>query len=528
MDQTSAPAVSRRAFLEQLAVVGGSGLMMAGMSAMGFDIASASEAPPPMTGGAGKSVVVLGAGVAGMTAAFELRKAGYTVTLLEARGFAGGRCQTARAGFSLTELGGATQVCDFDQGHYINHGPWRIPYHHRSTLHYTKQFKVPLEIMVNDNDRSYLHFSTGSGPLKGKLVRKGEIAADIRGYAAEMFAKLVKKGGLDDPMTAEDRELMVQYLVADGQLSAKDLAYVGTDGRGFIVEPGAGLQPGVRTKPYAREDILRSKTWQVLSSVANYEQQRTMFEPVGGMDQIAMGFAKALGPVITYKAVVTKISQGTNGVEIAAMVDGKPAAYKADYCICTIPLSVLKGIEMNVSPAFKTAMGAAAYAPVGKIGLQMKRRFWEEDEHIYGGHIYTDNQDINSITFPSASGGWQSDKGVLLGYYNFGPNAVKLSALSPAARPAFATDYGKTIFPSYQTDLEKHFSVAWHRVQYNLGGWAFWTDEGRATAYPKLIEPDGRIYLAGEHLSYLGGWQAGGIESAWAQIAKLHQRAMAA
>lgn len=524
MDQTSAPAVSRRAFLEQLAVVGGSGLMMAGMSAMGFDIASASEAPPPMTGGAGKSVVVLGAGVAGMTAAFELRKAGYTVTLLEARGFAGGRCQTARAGFSLTELGGATQVCDFDQGHYINHGPWRIPYHHRSTLHYTKQFKVPLEIMVNDNDRSYLHFSTGSGPLKGKLVRKGEIAADIRGYAAEMLAKLVKKGGLDDPMTAEDRELMVQYLVADGQLSAKDLAYVGTDGRGFIVEPGAGLQPGVRTKPYAREDILRSKTWQVLSSVANYEQQRTMFEPVGGMDQIAMGFAKALGPVITYKAVVTKISQGTNGVEIAAMVDGKPAAYKADYCICTIPLSVLKGIDNGLSPAFKTAMEKCAYAPVGKIGLQMKRRFWEEDHSIYGGHVYTDNQDINNIALPST--GWQSQKGVVLGYYQFGGNAAKVSAKSPADRAAFAVDFGQKVFPAYKESFETSFSVAWHRVKYNLGGWGVWSDEARATAYPVLTEPDGRIYLAGEHMSYIGGWQAGAFESAWQQVERLHARAM--
>jgi monoamine oxidase len=65
-------------------------------------------------------------------------------------------------------------------------------------------------------------------------------------------------------------------------------------------------------------------------------------------------------------------------------------------------------------------------------------------------------------------------------------------------------------------------------VQYNLGGWAEWTEEARASAYPKLVEPDGRIYLAGEHLSYIGGWQAGGIESAWAQIAKLHKRAMAA
>ena len=75
------------------------------------------------------------------------------------------------------------------------------------------------------------------------------------------------------------------------------------------------------------------------------------------------------------------------------------------------------------------------------------------------------------------------------------------------------------------TAFETAFSVAWHRVQYNLGGWAVWSDEARARDYPVLLQPDGRIYLAGEHLSHIGGWQAGGIESAWMQIDALHKRA---
>jgi monoamine oxidase len=527
LDNSSPQAVvTRRSFLEQMALVGGTGLLLAGMEAFGYGIASAAEAPPAMTGGAGKTVIILGAGVAGMSAAYELNKAGYKVQVIEARSFAGGRCQTARAGFSLTELGGATQTCDFDPGLYINHGPWRLPYHHRSVLHYTKLFKVPLEVMVNDNDRSFLFFDKGTGPLAGKKVRKGEIAADIRGSAAEMLAKVVRKGGLDDPMTAEDRELLVQYLIREGRLSRDSLAYTGTDGRGFITPPGAGLEAGTPSKPFAVTDILHSRTWQVLASVAEFEQQRTMFQPVGGMDAIAKAFAKAIGPMIKYSTVVDKIQQDANGVTISATAGGKPVVIKGDYCLCTIPLSVLKSIDLGVSDTFKAAIAAPSYAPVGKIGLQMKRRFWEEDEFIYGGHVHTDNPDIGSITLPST--GWQSNKGVLLGYYQFGANAAKISALSPAARATFATDFGKKIFPTYQSDMEKHFSVAWHRVQYNLGGWAGWSAEARAKSYPTLLEPDGRIYLAGEHLSHLGGWQAGGIESAWQQIAKIHARVMAA
>ena len=106
-------ALSRRMFLERMGGVGGSALVMAGMSALGFGIESAMAAPPTLAAGNGKKVVVLGAGVAGLTSAYELSKAGYDVTVIEARSFAGGRCQTARKGFKLTELGGEAQTCDF-------------------------------------------------------------------------------------------------------------------------------------------------------------------------------------------------------------------------------------------------------------------------------------------------------------------------------------------------------------------------------------------------------------------------------
>jgi monoamine oxidase len=524
-----AGVLTRRRFIERLGLVGGTTMILAGMEALGFGIGSANAAPPELPGTVtGKTVVILGAGLAGMTSAYELTKKGYTVTVLEARSFAGGRCQTGRAGVSLTELGGQTQTCDFDEGLYINHGPWRIPYHHRSTLHYTKEFGVPLELFVNDNDNSYVYFEKGTGPLAGKPVRKGQIAADARGNAAELLAKVINKGGLDLPMTTEDRDLFVAYLVNEGYLSPKDLAYAGTEGRGYEVRPGAGVDPGPGkpTVPYSMTDVLHSKTWAVLTSVANYEQQRTMFQPVGGMDQIAKGFEKKVGHLIQYSAVVEKIDQSDKGVAISYRdADGKPKLAKGDYCICTIPISVLKGIEMSVSAPFKAAMNNVAYAPVGKMGLQMKRRFWEEDHFIYGGHVHTDMRDIGSITLPST--GFQSQKGVILGYYNFGSEAAKVSAKSPADRAALAVAQGQKIFPEYADSYEKSFSVAWHRIAYNLGGWAEWSEAGRKEAYPVLCQPEGRIYLAGEHLSYIGGWQAGAIESAWQQIERLHKRVMA-
>ncbi len=516
---------TRRAFLESLSGVGGAALLMAGMSALGFGIESAAGATPPvLTGKAGKKVVILGSGVAGLTSAYELSNAGYDVTVLEARDRIGGRSYTARKGTQLTELGGESQTCTFDEGYYINPGPWRIPYHHRAYLHYAKTFNVPLELFNNDNDHSYVYFDRGSGPLAGKPIRKQEIAADARGYASEILAKQINQGGLDKDFTAGDRELFLDYLRNEGYLTPKDFKYVGAPGRGFEVDPGAGLQPGVPSKPYAFTDVLQSKTWATLQSVTDYDQQRTMFQPVGGMDQMPAGFARNLKPHIIRKGhVVEKIAQSPDKVEVSYVDDkGQRGTITADYCICTIPLSVLRNIDIQASDRFKKAIGGVSYAPVGKIGLQMKRRFWEDDHAIYGGHVYFDNPDVGSIALPST--GWLGPKGVVLGYYQFGGNAAKISAKSLAERQAFAAAAGQKVFPQYAENIESSFSIAWHRVQYNLGGWAAWSDEGRAVDYPILNEPDGRLYLAGEHLSYLTGWQEGGMESAWRQITKLHQR----
>jgi monoamine oxidase len=523
---TGGEVLTRRRFFEGLAAFGGVSLAMAGMDALGFGFGSAQAAPPTLTGGAkGTKVIILGAGLAGMTAAYELSKAGYQCQILEARSFAGGRCQTAREGFQHTDLMGHSQTCDFDEGLYINHGPWRIPYHHRSTLHYTKLFGVPLESFVNDNDAAYVYFEKGSGPLAGKPIRKGEIAADARGHAAELIAKVASKGDLDAALSPADRDKFVAYMINEGRLSPKDLAYKGTDGRGFAAHPGAGVDPGPGkpSVPYSFKDVLDSGAWKVLSSVAGYEQQRTMLQPIGGMDQIAKGFEKHVGPMIRYSTSVEKVKQSPTGVTVSFRdAAGKAGEIQADYCVCTIPISVLKNIDLDVSAPFKAAMSGVSYAPVNKIGLQMKRRFWEEDHFIYGGHIYNDMPGIGTITLPST--GWQSQKGVLLGYYAFGGEAVKVSAKSPADRAAFAVAAGQKVFPQYAESFETAFSFSWHLAKENLGGWAEWSEAGRRDAYPVLCEPDGRLYLAGEHLSYLGGWQAGAIESAWQQIGKIHAR----
>jgi len=208
-------------------------------------------------------------------------------------------------------------------------------------------------------------------------------------------------------------------------------------------------------------------------------------------------------------------------------VDGKAPAVsqltKADWCICTIPLSILSQIQIDVGARMKAAIDAVPYASAVKVGLQFKRRFWEEDEVIYGGISYTDLP-IRQIAYPN-TGYNRSGRGVLLGAYIVeGSNSYEFTSMPPAERVARAVALGSRIHPQYEEEFENGIAVAWHRVPFTLGCAGYWTEKARAEHYDSLCQIDGRIVLAGEHASYLPAWQEGAVLSSLDAISRLHAR----
>src|SRR5690348_14952297 len=139
-------------------------MMYDAMLALGYAAQSDFSGPIRLVGEVkGASVLVLGAGLAGMTAAYELRKAGYKVQILEYNDRPGGRNWSLHGGDTYTEMGGVTQKITFDKGLYFNPGPWRIPYHHRGLLHYCKEFGVQLESFNMVNYNAYVHSTRAFG-----------------------------------------------------------------------------------------------------------------------------------------------------------------------------------------------------------------------------------------------------------------------------------------------------------------------------------------------------------------------------
>ena len=231
-----------------------------------------------------------------------------------------------------------------------------------------------------------------------------------------------------------------------------------------------------------------------------------MFQPVGGMDEIAKGFQRAMGAGrITFNAEIQSVHQGDAGVKVVYLDtrSGQKTELAADYVVACLPLNILAGIDINLSPDVMQAVKDIPYSNSAKIGLAMKRRFWEEDDHIFGGHLYS-NLPLGEFSYPSYD--YFTKKGVLLGLYSNGP-VGNLIDQPVAARIEHVLTHASKVHPQIRTEFESGYAVFWKKVQYNLGGYATVRDAARRAKLQQGGQPD-RHRVGGRHAA-LGAGLAG-------------------
>jgi monoamine oxidase len=504
--------LTRRQLLERIAAAGGASMAYEAMTGLGL-LEAAQQAPFDLRGqGNGVRVSIVGAGLAGMTVAYELGKLGYRCHVLEARSRPGGRVHTVRRG-TVSEEDGPPQVAAFDDGLYFNPGAMRIAYHHTTTLHYCRELNVPIETFAVSCDSAYF-YQQKAASLNGRRVRLREVRTDLSGYIAELLGKAISEQALNQAVSKDDRERLLEYLRSAGALD-EHAKYRGSQSRG--PDGPASADGSVRHTPLSLDDLLGSRTGYYIE--LGYQYQPTMMQVVGGTDRLAHGLAARLEDKITYNAAVREVRQNENGVSVVYHDrSGRSHRVDADYLVCAMPLTVLSTLDTDFPPDFKKAVASVPYAAAGKMGLQFKRRFWEEDDGIYGGSSKTD-QEIAQIIYPSA--GYLGRKGILVGYYPQGQAGRPIGDRTPAERLALALEQGRKIHPQYPDEFETSFSVAWHRVEWSRGSWSA---GGNTDVRRVLSQPERRVHLCGDHLN-MNAWMQGAFESGREVAKAIHARA---
>jgi monoamine oxidase len=379
-----------------------------------------------------------------------------------------------------------------------------------------------MEVEVNTSRSTFLQSDKA---FDGRPVEQREVINDARGHVAELLAKAIRQGALDQEVTREDRERMLAFLRSFGDLRS-DYVYGGSSRAGLKRLPGAGEIEEESREPLPMRALLDASFWPGVMFEEGLDYQATMFQPVGGMDRIPYAFAKKLGKVVKYGCPVKEIRNTPAGVRIVYAERGAVRSVEASYCICTMPLGVLRATRNDLSPRVVSAINQVAYTAAYKIAWE-SRRFWEQENNIYGGiswlstgPISLETSNLANVWYPS--GGMLSERGVLVAGY--GTESGEFGRL-PTMEAKFAASRAAVdkLHPGHGKELTKPIYVSWAKIPFNLGSWVG-GDRYHDGPYKEFLIPDGRVYFAGDHCSHLTTWQEGAALSALRAVEMIVKR----
>lgn len=420
-------------------------------------------------------VVILGAGLAGLTTALELQNLGFSVTVLEAQARPGGRVQTLR----------------FAPGLSIEAGAARVPANHHLTREYVHKMGLrllPAAIAGTQN----LHY------IRGRRITPAELGlAELRTRYIEPAIREAQARGFDrDPL---------------GALSEWDKPFLGE----WLRRHGASdAEVELLTMGFGED--LGSAAWFLLYQL-NLPSATQSFYIEGGNDRLPAELAKRIHD-IRYERPVAAVQQ--LAAVGAIVVTQRGERIPADYVVSTLPCPVTGKIfdDARLSRTKLEAMRNQSYSHTAKVFLRTRSRFWLSQQ--LSGNVSTDLP-IERLT--PDTGNDPSGRGILTAY-PIGRYANRLEAMSADDRTQAALQQARRIFPELATQYEGSASKCWGTDPWQRGSFTVQTP-GQLRYLGILAKPEGCIHFAGEHTSRFTGWMQGAFESALRVVAEIRSAA---